>query len=249
MEQQYQPPPPPPAPPTPYQGGAEIYIPPPAKGTAAKVWGILLIVFAVFAAFSLLINLVTMISGGADAFMIGVDRELAREGAQEIDRLYAQSMNRWSFWVATFGEVVIIALSFAAGWWLAVKPRTLGRKLALARGILVLLLVPVMGMEQLKLMDDMMQPQLTMIQQTGEMDDLDTQMFESVMRGIGAGAVIITLLFIVVINAVLIFFMTRKSMIEFLDKAERGEVEEIPQYDATMGMMHGPPPGTPPNMQ
>src|SRR5690606_6954307 len=69
---------------------------------------------------------------------------------------------------------------------------------------------------------------------------------QPIMRGAGYGAVVATVFFVVVINGLLLFFMTRPAVGEYLKNAAEGKDGGIPQYDPSMGMMPQPQPVQPP---
>jgi hypothetical protein len=67
---------------------------------------------------------------------------------------------------------------------------------------------------------------------------------QPIMRGAGYGALIFTFIFVLIINGLLLFFMTRPSVKEYLETVATGGDNTIPGYDPSMGLAAGPPPGS-----
>ncbi|MCA8914626.1 MAG: hypothetical protein KDB90_04370 [Planctomycetes bacterium] len=240
------------------------------KGSVApKVWGVILLIFGLFAAFSFISSLVTLGGGiSGSTFAPGLSPEVK----QEMDRMTAQMISdmkgRWSFWLNMAGEGLVMALSFSAGIWLVIKPKPLGRKLAIARALLVLLLVPVAGYEGVKAIEGQLESQAQIMKlstddaikkQEASNPSANNEQAENrrkraeetmdsmqpLVRGASYGVVIVTSIGVLVINCLLLFFMTRPAVKEYLESVEEGGDNSIPGYDPSMGLVTGPPPGPP----
>lgn len=241
-------------PPMPYgvQQPAPVYVPTAKQPGSAtcKVWGILLIVFGLFSLLSLLASLAVFFGGfTGSSFAVGVDEEARRQIDQFTEDMTTNMLGRWSFWVNNVGEVVIVGLSLVAGFLLALKPRPIGRKLAIARALLVLVLVPVVAYESVIVIEDQFALQERMMRATlegqpstpGVSPDEVLEEMQPLVRGITYGGVIFTVVVILAINLLLLYFMTRPAVQEYLKNAAEGRTGGIPQYDPAMGIMHPPP--------
>jgi hypothetical protein len=235
--------------------------------TAAKVWGIILILVGVLLAFAWLIGLASLGGGFTGTeFAIGMDDETKRQINESAAGMIQETKGRWTFWATQLVELAVIALSITAGVLLVAKPRPLGAKLALARALLVLLALPLTGYENTVAVDSSMDMQKASMdaQLEGQIkqEEARRKMTEAektrrraeirqvadgmapVMRGVTYGAVVITVILSLVFNSVLLFFMTRPNLKTYLeDAATNGNA--IHGYHPSMGMM-GPPPGPPP---
>ncbi|MCB9894407.1 MAG: hypothetical protein H6839_08155 [Planctomycetes bacterium] len=249
---------------------------PPGKqrgSVAPKVWGVILLIFGLLAGFGFISSLVTLGGGiSGSTFAPGISPEVK----QEMDRMTAEMISdmkgRWSFWLNMAGDGVVMVLSFMAGIWLVFKPKPLGRKLAIARALLVLALVPVAGYEGVKAIEGQLESQARIMKLSTE-DAIKKQeasnpsanqeeaerrrksaekamdSMQPFVKGASYGVVIITSIGVLIINALLLFFMTRPAVKEYLESVESGGDNSIPGYDPSMGLMKGPPPGAqpPPN--
>lgn len=238
----------------------------PPGSTASKVWGVILLILGLIGMVGIL-GSAAMVFGGlsASSFTFGVPEDVAKEMAANNDLMIADMKGRWTFWVNMSGEVVIVLLSFCAGLYLLIKPRPIGRKLALARAVLVLVLLPLYGYEQMQAMDSTMDSQLRIsTQQIKQQSNAPggnaeqqaearrqaeeiSGVMQKVMKGVSYGAVIFTGIGILVFNGLLFFFMSRPSVRDYLASVAAEGPQVIPGYDPSMGMIHqGPPPGPPP---
>lgn len=238
-------------------------------GTAPKVWGVLLLVLGFLGLVFMAMNVASMFGGGLKASMFGFN--LSPEAKVEIDKLVADvaaaSMNQWSTWANLAAELVIAILSLIAGFLLVVKPRPVGRKLALARALLVLLALPLYGLASVDKAD--MSNELTERTQRIMVDDMarqeearspskndeerekrrtdmlrQVQMMQPVTEAAQYAGVAVVGLGILIINGLLLFFMTRPAVKEYLESVASGGDHAIPGYDPSMGFASGPPPGS-----
>lgn len=252
------------------QQAQQPFMPPPLKrpgSTSTKVWGIVLIVLGGLGAISLLMTLASAFMGGAgtSAFAPGVDEQTKQEIEKFAATMMEDMLGRWSFWVYLGSEVFVVVLSILAGVRLAIRPKPIGRNLAIARAALVLLFLPVYGIENFSAMDRQMemqgQMQKSMIdrqirEQAGNKGEKEIQrrqkesqeildQMSPIMRGVTYGAVIFTVVFVMVLNGLLLFFMTRPSVKDYLESVAAEGTSGIPQLDPSMGLMMGPPPTDP----
>lgn len=243
-----------------------------AGSVAPKVWGIILLVLGGIGLLGFVIGLVSLAGGGisGSTFAPGLSPEVK----VEIDRMTAELMDsmkgRWSFWANQVFELVIIVLSLLAGVLLVIKPKPVGRKLAIARGLVVLLALPIAGYEGMTAMEEQMDLQVRL--QKVQVEDAiardeaanpskteaDRQekrqrverVFEGmqpIMKGVGIGVMILTMVGVLVINALLLFFMTRPAVKDYMDNIGQHADHPIPNYDPSMGLHSGPPqPAQPP---
>jgi hypothetical protein len=238
-------------------------------GTAPKVWGIILLILGVFGLISWLVGIVTLGTGGISGSSFAPN--LTPETKAEMDRITQVMIDnmkgRWSFWLNNIVELSIVVLSLLAGVLLVIKPKPLGRKLAIARALVVMLALPVAGYEGMTALEQNMEMQKGVMKIQAEealaqqearnpsKDDneraerrrsieggFDTM--QPIMRGAGYGALIFTFIFVLIINGLLLFFMTRPSVKEYLETVATGGDNTIPGYDPSMGLAAGPPPGS-----
>jgi hypothetical protein len=249
---------------------------PPAPGrragsTAPKVWGIILLVLGGIGLLGFVFGLATLAGGGVSGATFAPG--LSPEVKTEIDRMTAELMEnmkgRWSFWANQVLELAIIVLSLVAGFLLVIKPKPVGRKLAIARGLVVLLSLPIVGYEGITAMEEQMDLQVRLQKVQVEdaiareeasnpsKTDADRQEkrqrvervfdgMQPIMKGVGLGAMILTMVVVLVINALLLFFMTRPAVKDYMDNLGKHGEEPIPNYDPSMGLAMGPPPGAQP---
>ncbi len=236
--------------------------------TACKVWGIILLLLGVFGAFNMLVAL-AMIIGDINPMNMtwGLSEEMARDMKAMNDQMIQDMQGRWTFWVNLLGEMILVALSMGAGIFLLIKPKPAGRSLALARGMLVLALLPVYAYEQFTMLDGNFEAQMAMTRAemkraappantapAGNGAPVGSpapapqlpQGMEDVMRGINYGMVIAMSLGVLVFNGLLLFFISRPTVRTYLESVAREGESPIPGYDPSMGMLHQPPPGAPP---
>lgn len=235
--------------------------------TAAKVWGILLIVFGGIGLLMLAVSLSMILGGGIKASSFSFN--MTPEGKAELDRIVAtvadDAMQRWTFWMNIGLEVLIAGLSVVGGYFLAIRPRPRGRKLAIARVLIVFLAIPVYGYENLAAVRQ--QNELTASMQSVQIDDMLRQEkadnpgmtdedverrrqeikgmlegFQPAMEAVGYASTILTVIGILAINGLLLFFMTRPNVKEYLESVATSGEEAIPNYDPSMGLMRTGPP-------
>lgn len=238
-------------------------------GTAPKVWGIILLVLGVFGLITWLIGIVSLGAGGMSGANFAPN--LSPETKAEMDRItqvmIENMKGRWSFWLNNILELSIVVLSVLAGVLLAIKPRPLGRKLAITRALVVMLALPIAGYEGMTALEQNMEMQKgvqkiqieeTLAQQEARNPSKDDNeraqrrrniegtfdTMQPVMRGAGYGALIFTFIFVLIINGLLLFFMTRPAVKEYLESVASGGDHAIPGYDPSMGYASGPPPGS-----
>ncbi len=232
--------------------------------TSTKVWGIILLILGLLVLINLLASL-GMIFGGVSgsSFAIGVDEAGKRELDEFVAGMVDDTLDRWTFWANTIGELVIAVVSVVAGWFLAIRPRPKGRSLAISRALLVLLLLPIYGIETTAVLESQTDFQQQFMERSVERQVRDTsggrankeeverrarQARESmegmapIMRGMGYGVMVIVVIGVLIVNGLLLFFMTRPSVKTYLDEVAREGDHSIPQYDPSMGIMTGPPP-------
>jgi hypothetical protein len=262
--------------PTPYghqQQPQQPYVPVSGKrpgSTSTKVWGIILLILGLLVLLNLLASL-GMIFGGVSgsSFAVGVDEAGKRELDEFMSAMIDETLGRWTFWFNTIGELVIAVISVVAGWFLAIRPRPRGRSLAISRALLVLLLLPIYGIETTAVLDAQADFQQRFMERSVERQVRESsggrankqeverrarQARESIegmgpiMRGVFYGAMIFTVICVLIVNGLLLFFMTRPAVKTYLEDVVREGDHSIPQYDPSMGIMTGPPPDhqTPP---
>lgn len=251
----------------PYGMPAEPFVPPPLKrpgATSTKVWGILLLLFGVIGVIQLASSVAMSLSGFTGTEMMpGLDDQTKRELDQFYKTMIDDMVGRWTFWAYVVSEFVIALISIWAGVRLAIRPKAQGRKLALARGLIVLLFLPVYGYENVSLLDGISEQQQqimrsmndrTIRENAGNASEKDIQRQQEdarkvmdsmapVMKGVNYGAIIFTAVIILVVNGLLFFFMSRPAVREYLEAVEKEGDHAIPQFDPSMGLMLGPPPG------
>lgn len=235
--------------------------------TAAKVWGIILILIGVLLAFGWLLGLASLGGGFTGTeFAIGMDDEAKRQVSESTASMMQETKGRWTFWATQLIELAVIVLSIAAGIMLAAKPRPMGAKLALARALLVLLALPLTGYEnmievsssadlQKVSMDAQLESQIKQEDARRKMTEAEKARRRAEIRQVADGmapvmrvgtyaVVIVIIIFSVVFNSVLLFFMTRPELKSYLQSAA-ADGNMIHGYHPSMSMM-GPPPGPPP---
>jgi len=228
--------------------------------TGTKVWGIFLLLLGGMGVMGLLASLSMMLGGFSGAQFAPT---LSPEAKAEMDRMAQQmvsdSLARPTFWIHSALELGVILLSLVAGFFLVIRPRALGGKLALARVLLVVLSLPIYAYETDVAMQTTMASQEAMMRiqiehekkRSGSSKGPDTDqmmdMMGKIMRGTGYGVMVVTIIGILVINGLLAFHMTRPHVKEYLAGAA-SDNQVIPGYDPSMGMMM-PPPGAPPGPQ
>ncbi|MBE7493057.1 MAG: hypothetical protein HS108_15055 [Planctomycetes bacterium] len=224
-------------------------------GTATKVWGIVLLVLGVFAAINLVSSVVMTYGGFSGASW---NPAMSPETKAEIDRLTNELMQqataRVTFWLHIVLECGIAVLSVVAGVFLVIKPKPLGARLGLARAALVLLALPVYVYETSESMAAALDSQQAIVRvemeaqrkKTGtkgpDMDEF-MQTMNPIMRGFTYGTMVLTVVFVLAINGLLAFQMTRPHIKEYLATVAT-EKNVIPGYDPSMGLLM-PPPGAP----
>jgi hypothetical protein len=230
--------------------------------TSTKVWGIILLILGLMSVLSLLAS-IGMIFGGVSgsAFTPTLDEAAKGEMDAYVSGMVGDMLGRWTFWANTIGELAIAILSIVAGWFLAIRPRPRGRSLAIARACMVMLLLPVYGIETTTAIEDQFDFQQGMMERTmerevrrsgtGNKEEVERrtrQVKESmdnmqpVMRGMGYGMMVIVVIGVLIVNGLLLFFMTRPAVKTYLEEVAREGDHSIPQYDPSMGIMTGPPP-------
>ena len=236
---------------------------------APKVWGIILLILGALGLMMIVMNMASMLGGGMKASTFSVS--MSPEAKEQMDRLtetiVQSAMHRWSFWANGFLEVAIALLSLWAGFRLAVQPTPKGRKLAIARALVVLLALPVYGYESMTATDESMgmvgklqEVQIKDIVEQQEKENPSNspeerqkrqeratravQQMQPFMKGVGYGMVILIAIGVLILNGLLLFFMTRPKVKDYMDHVHEN-VGEIPGFDPSMGIA-GPPPGTGP---
>ncbi|MCB9933546.1 MAG: hypothetical protein H6841_09010 [Planctomycetes bacterium] len=235
---------------------------------APKVWGIILLILGVLGFVLWLVGIVSLGGGGMSGSSFAPN--MSPEAKAELDRI-AQVMvenmkGRWSFWLNNLIELSIIVLSLVAGTLLVIKPKPVGRKLAIARALVVLLALPIAGYEGFTALDENMEMQIglqkiqaeDMIKQEearspskNDKERADRRQriertFDSVqpiMRGAGYGFLIFSFICVLILNGLLLLFMTRPAVKDYMDNVAKGAEQVIPGYDPSMGYASGPPPG------
>ncbi|MCC6575449.1 MAG: hypothetical protein IT462_16855 [Planctomycetes bacterium] len=128
-------------------------------GTAVKVWGILLLIGALFSAVNVGGSITIALSGGFDLksmpTMPGMDPELLDEMNVLTKKLIASELASFSFWANLAASSVVTVICFAASIQL-LRSRPSGRVLALVLGALLLLSVPLTGYEMLNQINSVM---------------------------------------------------------------------------------------------
>jgi multisubunit Na+/H+ antiporter MnhB subunit len=236
--------------------------------TAPKVWGILLLVLGGVGLLMLVVSIAAAFGKGLDpsAFAFG----MSDEGKQEIDRLVRtmaeESRSQWTTWANLAAEAAIALLSLAAGFFLAIRPKAIGRKLAISRALVVMLALPIYGfvsfaeldrtrdltyqMQKIQVDEALKQeqaknPKITpeeLERRRAEIQDA-LEAMQPFVGAAGAVGVIITSLCVLAINGLLLFFMTRPAVRDYMNNVETAGAEPIPNYDPSMGLAMGPPPG------
>jgi hypothetical protein len=228
------------------------------QGTSAKIWGILLLILGLWAVINFLISFLAPLAGvDTSGLLVGITGDVREAAAIIVEEMYEQRIGRWTFWLTYGMELPIGIMSILAGWWLLIKPRRFGRKLALIRALLVLVLLPFTAFEAVTQAQHMVEAQSTIYRQVYEEEfrqagvdpsDRDDfpQTMELIMDGAVYGVTLFSIVAMLVINALLVFFMTRPGIRQYLDDCESGKAQGIPLYNATMGMPGAPPPGSVP---
>lgn len=243
------------------------FAPPVAKrpgSVAPKVWGIILLVLGLLGGLGVLMNIASMGGGMSGAEFSNVSPAAKAEIEKLTQDLVAQSKSRWSFWLYNALEVVTVCLSVVAGILLVVKPKPLGRKLAIARALVVFVLVPVYGyetsqsLEGVTAMQDRMiaisiddqlaererrDPSKDLAEKQRRRDEMERTMsqMQPFMRGAMMGTMVFMSVGMLVLNSLLLFFMTRPAVKEYLESLAAGGGDFIPGYDPSMGLASGPP--------
>lgn len=251
----------------PYGQQTQPFVPPPIKrpgATAAKVWGILLLIFGVIGVIQLASSLAMVLSGFTGAEMVpGLDEQTKKELDEFYRSMIDDTLGRWTFWVYVATELGIALVSVWAGVRLAIRPKASGRKLAMARAIAVLMFLPIYGYENVSALDSVAEQQQNMMrsmndrtirENAGNASEKDIQRqqqearrvmdeLEPVMKGLNYGMVIFFVICILVVNGLLLLFISKPAVKEYLEGVEREGDHAIPQFDPSMGLMMGPPPG------
>jgi hypothetical protein len=252
---------------------AQVYVPVSGKrpgSTSSKVWGILLLVLGGLGLVNQVMSL-GMIFGGVSGsmFMPTVDEATKREMDALMSTVIDSMLGRWTFWVNTIGEFTVAILSLVAGFFLAVRPRPSGRSMAIGRAALVLVLLVPYGLENTTALEEQFAMQQRIMERTmdeevaKQSDGASNQEIERrrrevremsdtmqpFMRGAGYGMMIIIVVGVLIVNGLLLFFMTRPAVKTYLEEVARDGNTAIPQFDPSMGIMVGPPgqPQPPPN--
>ena len=247
-----------------------------AGSMASKIWGIVLLVLGGIGAIMVAMSFAMVSGGGLKASTFGFN--MSPEAKNEMDRVVQviaeDAMQRWTFWANISAEILIIVLSIAAGLLLAVRPRAAGRKLAIARALIVFLAIPLYGYENMATVRQ--QNEMTASIQEIQIEDIVKQekarnpgqseeeterrrkeikdalaSFQPAMQALGYVGTVVTVIGVIAINGLLLFFMTRPSVKSYLATAATEGDVEIPNYDPSMGLMGGAPPpsAAPPQQQ
>jgi hypothetical protein len=240
------------------------------KGSLApKVWGIILLILGLLGVINFISSIASLGGGiSGSSFAPGVSPEVKQEMDRMALELVTAMKGRWTFWLNMASEGVLMVLTVAAGVFLVVKPKPLGRKLAIARALLVLLMIPVAGYEGIETVNQQMEMQQRIMKISAQdavkerektnpsKDDAEReqrrkdaeQMMDSaqpIMKAFGVGAVVATIVIVIIINGLLLLFITRPAVKEYLESVAKTGDNSIPGYDPSMGLMQGPPPGPP----
>jgi hypothetical protein len=237
---------------------------------APKVWGIILLILGGLGLMMMIMNVASILGGGMKASSFSMN--MSPEAKAELDRvgqvMVESALHRWSFWTNAGLEVVIAGLSVVAGFFLVIRPRPKGRKLAVARALIVLLALPVYGYESMTATGESMD-MMAKLQQVQIKDIMDKQEKENpsknqeerehrqkqarrmvegmqpLMKGIGYGTVIVMVVGVLILNGLLLFFMTRPKVKDYMDHVQEESAGQIPGFDPSMGLAM-PPPGVGP---
>ncbi|CAG0995031.1 hypothetical protein PLCT2_02699 [Planctomycetaceae bacterium] len=217
----------------------------------AKAIGVVLLVIAIFG-FANDILSVSMLFGGTKISMDwlpGMTPEMKREMEEsqqaQIDLMYS----RWSFWTFTGCEFVITLITLVAGIWL-LKGKTKGIGATKLRVALALLSLPLWGYETMAIIDLMSQRQDQMMEiqiraakgadPVRAREALDRM--KPAVKALTYGSVILSGIFIVIVNGVIVLLVTRPQVREYLELAESGGDNDLPvHFDAAMGLPMMPP--------
>jgi hypothetical protein len=227
--------------PLPYGTGPELAAPR-ASGTSATVWGVLLIVFGLWGLLNIATTFIAVFSGASFEALMPPSEHLDVE--YSFDAIFQAAMQRPTFWAFSVSEVVIGAMSVMAGWWLVGRPRRIGLKLAITRAVLSILFLPLVAYEQIVLMQDSFDYTMSTIDY-GTAPDAEQLVgtMTTLMRGVSYGAIVLTIVAVLAINGLLIFFMTRPGIREYIKQREEGAGNLLtPHYDASLGLPPEPPP-------
>jgi hypothetical protein len=248
------------------------YAPPSGRrpgSVAPKVWGIILLVLGLMGLLGWIIGLASLGGGiSGSALVPNLSPDVKSEMDRMAEEMASNMMGRWSFWLTQVIDIVIVVLSLAAGLFLVIKPKPAGRKLAIARALVVMLTIPIAGYEGITAMEEQMEMQARI--QKVQIDDAIAQSeannpskseserqekrrqterifegMEPVMKGVGFGVMVIMFVGILVLNSLLLFFMTRPAVKEYLENVAIGGDQAIPNYDPSMGLAVGPPQSPP----
>jgi hypothetical protein len=231
-----------------------------------KVWGIILLVLGLVGLLGWVIGLASLAGGGisGSALVPNLSPEVKTELDRMAEEMASNMKGRWSFWLNQVIEVVIIGLSLTAGLFLVIKPKPLGRKLAIARALVVMLTIPIAGYEGITAMEEQMEMQTRMqkvqVEDAIAKDEANNpskteserlekrrrteRIFDDMaplMKGLGFGVMVIMFVGILILNSLLLFFMTRPAVKEYLESVAAGGDQAIPGYDPSMGLASGPP--------
>lgn len=226
--------------------------------TACKVWGVILLVLAAYGAINMVAG-IAMIFGGftGSEFNPTLSQE-AREQMDQLSRAMTESsLARPSFYISTIAEVLIVALSALAGFWLVVRPNPRGAKLALARAAIALLTLPLYGYEMTRAMESVTELQTSVMRvqfeeqrkahgQHGPSVDEMMDFMDPIMKGVVYGSLGLVVVGVLVVNVLLGFHMSRPKMREYLESAQLDQRHVIPNYDPSMGLLMHPPGQQPP---
>lgn len=222
--------------------------------TVCKVWGIILLVLGLIGIANELMGVAMMFGGFSGANFAPT---LSEDAKAEMDRytkdMITASLSRPTFWISAGAELVIVLLSLTAGFFLVIRPRLAGAKLALARAACVLLFLPAYGYEQIKALETTSEMQVRTMEIDAKarggnpMPKDFTETFGKIMSGVTFGVVFVVIAGILVINALLAYQMSRPTVKAYLSSA-RSQQPMIPGYDPSMGLLTmpgAPPPPTP----
>jgi hypothetical protein len=258
--------------PTPYgrqNQPQQAYVPMTGKrpgSTSTKVWGVLLLAAVLLEVFTVVSSL-----PGVAGSMTGTEFNptLSTETKERVDEvvreIVADQLQHWSYWPALIGTAALAVISAVASFFLLFRPKPRGRTLAIAAALFGMLMLPVSGASTQQEMDRMGDMQEEILKLTvedrvqkekarnprmspQEEERLRTEM-NRVVGGMGPVMEIGTYVMVVfmavvmlVFNALMLFFMTRPGVKDYLLDIEQGADHSIPQYDPSMGIMTGPLP-------
>ncbi|MCC6464175.1 MAG: hypothetical protein IT463_02410 [Planctomycetes bacterium] len=222
-------------------------------GTAVKVWGILLVCLGGLGVVNVIAALAMAFGGfSGSQFAVGLTPDAKAEMERMVQRVIEEQMSSWLFWASFAGELAIAVLSVWAGVQL-LRSKPQGARLALARAAMVLLTLPIWGIQQVRALEIQLETQQVIMEHQikssprgGKSGKEIIEEMQPIMRGMAFGAVVVTAVFVLLINGLLAFMITRPTVKEYLANAATEKSHWIPGYDPSMGLLANPPGQGPP---